>query len=101
MQLLDNAVKFSSPEQPVSMGAQRDESDILLWVQDYGRGIEPSEQARIWQSFYQIDRATYEDQGTGSGLAIVHGIVRLHGGQTELESQPQQGSRFTLRIPLT
>ncbi len=101
VQLLDNAVKFSLPDQPVVMGAQCHDGDILLWVQDYGRGIEVSEQARIWQSFYQIDRATFEDQGTGSGLAIVAGIARLHGGQTELESRLDQGSRFTLRIPLT
>ncbi len=104
-QLLDNAVKFSSPDQPITMSARRGNADgsgeILLLVRDHGRGIDPAEQARIWQTFYQINRATYEDQGTGSGLAIVDGIVRLHGGQAELERDPQQGSCFTLHLPLT
>jgi signal transduction histidine kinase len=99
--LLDNAVKFSAPDQPITVGAHRVGDEILLWVRDCGRGIDPLEQARIWEAFYQINRATLEDQGTGSGLAIVDGIAALHGGHAEVESRPQVGSTFTLRIPLS
>ncbi len=73
-------------------GEETDFSDVRI---DLG------EQERIWGSFYQIDRATFEDQGTGSGLAIVNHIAELHGGHTEVQSRLQEGSRFTISIPLT
>jgi len=99
--LIDNAAKFSAPEQPITVGARRVDTEIQLWVRDCGRGIDPMEQAHIWETFYQINRASLEDQGTGSGLAIVDGIAALHGGHAEVESRPQVGSTFTLCIPLS
>ncbi|MBI1257511.1 MAG: response regulator [Chloroflexi bacterium] len=100
-QLIDNAVKFSQPDTPITAGARLADDEIQIWVRDQGRGIEPAEQAHIWEMFYQIDRATFEDQGTGSGLAIVNNIAALHGGSPEVQSHPQQeGSTFTLHIPL-
>ncbi len=99
-QLIDNAVKFSEPDQAIDVGARREGDDIVLWVRDHGRGIEPAEQPLIWDSFYQIDRATYEDQGTGSGLAIVSNVADLHGGHVKVESRLNEGSTFTVRIPL-
>jgi len=101
VQLIDNAVKFSPPDQPITVGAKRVGDEIHIWVQDRGRGIEVSEQKRIWEMFYQIDRSTYEDQGTGSGLAIVDNVATLHGGHAEVQSRLQEGSTFMLRIPLT
>ncbi|MEO8398005.1 MAG: HAMP domain-containing sensor histidine kinase, partial [Chloroflexota bacterium] len=101
-QMIDNAVKFSKSEQPITAGARLNNDEIHIWVRDRGRGIEPAEQAHIWEMFYQIDRATFEDQGTGSGLAIVNNVASLHGGRAEVESRPQQeGSTFMLCIPLT
>ncbi len=100
-QLIDNAVKFSEPAQPITVGANRVGDEIRLWVRDRGRGITPAEQEQIWGAFYQIDRQLYEDQGTGSGLAIVQNVAALHGGRTTVESQPQAGSVFSLHIPLT
>jgi len=100
-QMIDNAVKFSHANQPITAGARRSQDEIQIWVRDRGRGIEPAEQTHIWEMFYQIDRATFEDQGTGSGLAIVNNVVSLHGGHAEVESRPQEGSTFTLYIPLT
>lgn len=100
-QLLDNAVKFSEPDKPITVGAKRVGDEIYLWVRDEGRGIDPAEQDHIWDMFFQINRATFEDQGTGSGLAIVRNVAVLHGGRTEVDSQLQQGSTFTLCVPLT
>lgn len=100
VQLIDNAVKFSGPNDPIIVGAQREGDDLHLWVRDHGRGIEPAEQAHIWEMFYQIDRSIHEDQGTGSGLAIVRNIASLHGGRAEVESRPNQGSMFSIFIPL-
>jgi len=99
-QLIDNAVKFSQPDQPITVGVRYSTGEVDLWVQDHGRGIDLAEQDRIWESFYQIDRATFEDQGTGSGLAIVDHVAALHGGHTEVESRLGEGSRFIICIPV-
>jgi two-component system sensor histidine kinase/response regulator len=98
--LIDNAVKFSEANQPIIAGARCVGNDLQLWVRDYGRGIEPGEQQRIWETFYQIDRETHEDQGAGSGLVIVKNIATLHGGHADVESRPGEGSLFTLHIPV-
>lgn len=100
-QLVINAFKFSSAASPVVLGAQADRDEVHLWVQDFGRGIAPAELEAIWQLFYQVDREHNEDQGTGSGLAIVNGITRLHGGRVTVESEVGYGSVFTLSIPTT
>lgn len=100
-QLIDNAVKFSQPDQPITVGAEQHGNEVYLWVQDSGRGIDISEQEHIWEAFYQINRAHYEDQGTGSGLAIVNHIAMLHGGYATVDSRLGEGSRFTICIPLT
>lgn len=98
--LLDNAQKFSHPHQPIVLSAYEDGEFVIIEVMDHGRGIDPTEQARIWESFYQINRAVYEDQGAGSGLAIVRGVARLHGGMVTLDSEPGKGSTFKLHLPI-
>lgn len=101
-QLLDNAIKFSDKPNPrVELRVESDASSVRFAVQDWGRGIEAAEFERIWQPFYQIERAQYEDQGAGSGLAIVRGIVELHGGRVDLQSTFGQGSTFTIILPRT
>ncbi len=99
-QLISNAVKFSPPEKPVTLGAAVVGSDVHIWVEDQGRGIPQPELDQIWETFYQIDRAYHEDQGTGSGLAIVRGIAQMHGGSVQVESQQGVGSKFTIVLPL-
>ncbi len=102
VQLLDNAVKFSDkPNSRVELRVDSDASSVRFAVQDWGRGIEAAEFERIWQPFYQIERAQYEDQGAGSGLAIVRGIVELHGGRVDLQSTFGKGSTFTIILPRT
>ena len=84
-----------------SATARRVGDEVQLWVRDRGRGIAPAEQEHIWDMFYQINRATFEDQGTGSGLAIVRNVAILHGGRTAVESRLNEGSTFSLYVPLT
>lgn len=98
--LLSNAVKFSEPGKPVVLGASMHDGNLRIWVKDEGRGIAPAERARIWESFYQIDRAVHEDQGAGAGLAIVRGIARLHGGVVEMTSEEGLGSTFSIILPV-
>lgn len=100
LQLLDNATKFSNEDAPITLSAALVDNKLEISVLDHGRGISPSEQERIWEPFYQIDRAIYEDQGAGSGLAIVRGIVMLHNGEVRLESERNVGSNFKILLPL-
>jgi len=73
---------------------------VCLAVIDEGRGIPEHELQNIFKSFYQIDREKYEDQGAGAGLAIVDGIVRLHGGTLSIDSTFGQGSTFVIHLPI-
>ncbi|HLV36337.1 MAG TPA: HAMP domain-containing sensor histidine kinase [Spirillospora sp.] len=98
--LLSNAIKFSPAEQPVTLRARAEAGYICIDVIDRGRGIPPEELEHIWNSFYQINRGFYEDQGAGSGLAIVRRVAELHGGDVMVDSKVGRGSTFTLRLPV-
>lgn len=97
--LLSNASKFSDRGSPITIGAFAKGDEVVVWVRDQGRGIPADEFENIWKSFYQIDRATNEDQGAGAGLAIVKGVAELHGGRAEVESEVDKGSTFRLFFP--
>ncbi len=100
-QLLDNAIKFSDASgSRVLLRVTADDREVHFAVQDWGRGIAEDELDKIWTPFYQIERSVHEDQGAGSGLAIVRGIVNLHGGRVEVRSKPGEGSTFTISLPI-
>lgn len=99
-ELLDNAVKFSPKDAPITVGMHLADGALHIWVRDQGRGIARQEHHNIWQTFYQIDREYHEDQGAGVGLAIVRGIVEMHNGHMLLDSQVGAGSTFTMVLPL-
>lgn len=100
VQYLSNALKFSPAETPIILGAHVDNDALVLWVQDFGRGIPEERLGDIWDVFFQIDRDQHEDQGTGSGLAIARGIARLHKGHVAVESRVNAGSTFSMIIPI-
>lgn len=100
-QLLDNAVKFSEENSTITIGVRGDAAEVVFTVRDEGRGIPRDELDRIWDTFYQINRAEYEDQGSGSGLAIVNQVVRLHGGRLLVESEHGKGSTFGIALPIS
>ena len=97
--LLDNAIKFSDPSSVIEAAVYMDaEQRIALSVTDHGRGIPENEIGNIFDAFYQIDRQKFEDQGAGSGLAIVRGIADVHGAEISVESVEGEGSVFTLHF---
>ncbi len=69
---------------------------VRVRVEDSGRGMSPEVMARVFEPFYTTKSSS---SGTGLGLSIVYGIVRQHGGQVELESQPGRGTAVTLLLP--
>jgi two-component system sensor histidine kinase SenX3 len=99
--LLDNAIKYSGPEQPVEVGACVVDERIAFVVRDHGIGIPTRDLERIWERFYRVDRARARDTGgTGLGLAIVRHVAQAHGGEVTVQSREGEGSTFTLYIPL-
>lgn len=99
--LLDNAIKFSKPAGgTVQVAAQAEPTQVLIHIQDNGPGIREADLNKIFDVFTQIDRAKMEQQGTGSGLAIASGMVRLHGGSLTAQSMVGEGSTFTITLPI-
>jgi len=100
--LLDNAIKFSPAGCTVETTLSVDE-ERRTWhiaVRDEGPGIAKAEQARIFERFYRPgDELRRETQGTGIGLSLVKAIAEAHGGSVTVESEPGQGSIFTLVFP--
>ena len=105
LNLLHNAVKFTDPGGRIEVLSELgDDSDPapMVWirVRDTGIGIEPADQARIFQRFYRVDRSRQSGGGTGLGLAVVRHIAEVHGGAVSLESTPGAGSTFGFSVPL-
>lgn len=101
LNILNNAVKYSRDEKHLAVRLRRDGSRALVSVSDRGIGIEPAEQAKIFEKFYRSEASlVHETRGSGLGLALVRHIMEAHGGSVELESTPGKGSTFTLVLPL-
>jgi two-component system phosphate regulon sensor histidine kinase PhoR len=97
--LLDNAVKYTERG---SVRVRAGEASGRVWceVADTGCGIPESEQPRIFERFYRVDKArSREKGGTGLGLAIVKHIAALHGGEVSLRSREGEGSCFRVELP--
>jgi two-component system, OmpR family, sensor histidine kinase SenX3 len=102
MNLLDNAIKYSGPREPVEVGARLEGDRIALVVRDHGIGIPTRDLERIFERFYRVDRArSRETGGTGLGLAIVRHVAQAHGGDVSVESREGEGSLFTLHVPIS
>jgi len=102
-QLLDNACKFSPAGSTVETGVTlcEDDTAMCFWVADQGIGIPHEEHERIFELFYQVDGSTARRfSGMGMGLALVNEIAEAHHGVVEVQSVVDQGSTFTLKIPL-
>lgn len=98
--LLDNAIKFSKTGDQIKVSSYTDSRGYpTLAVTDVGRGIPEEELNRIFDAFYQVNRTKFEDQGAGSGLAIVRGIAQVHGAEISVKSAAGQGSTFALHFP--
>ena len=99
--LLDNAIRHSGAGDCVRVQLERNGDAAVLTVTDNGPGIPADRQDRIFERFYRLDDGRDRDSGgTGLGLAIVKHLVQAMSGQIEVQSPPEGGSRFTVRLPL-
>jgi len=99
--LLTNAAKYTDAQGHITLTAQQDEQGLLIRVADNGIGIEPTVIKGLFEMFSQIDSAIDRAEGgLGIGLALVRGLVALHGGTVQATSAGLgQGSEFTIRLP--
>jgi signal transduction histidine kinase len=98
--LLENALKFTPGGGRVEVQVYKEPGWICLVVSDTGIGMTEEELERVFTRFYQRDRSTTRRyRGIGLGLTLVGAVIEEHGGRIEVESQPGQGSRFTIKLP--
>lgn len=95
--LVGNAVKFTAPGGSITIGANHQGSEILLWVKDSGFGIAPDQMPHIFDRFWQA--AKKERRGIGLGLSICKAIVEAHGGRIWAESTVGVGTTMFFTIP--
>lgn len=99
LNLLDNAAKFSPDGGSVVVNLRIEKDGIVLSVTDHGCGMDEETRRHIFDQFYQGD-TSHRTQGNGLGLAMAKKIALLHGGEIIVDSQPGNGSCFTVTLPV-
>lgn len=96
--LVDNAIKYTVTDGFISVRVDCSQGTARIVVQDNGSGIPPEDQTRIFQRFFRGDQSRSQG-GAGLGLSLARAIARAHGGDIELQSEPDKGSVFTVHLP--
>ena len=99
--LLSNSVQYSHKGGKVQVSCYKNSlNETELFIQDHGIGIKPEKISRIFDEYYRTEEATQHNKGsTGLGLAIVRHIAITHNIRIKVESEPDVGTKFTLRFP--
>jgi len=101
LNLVNNALKYSKDDKFIGVRLYRANGSVKLEVQDRGIGIPAGEQEKIFEKFYRCgDPLVHNVKGSGLGLSLVRHIARAHGGDVQVESAPNKGSKFTIELPL-
>jgi two-component system sensor histidine kinase SenX3 len=99
--LVDNALKYSSPPAPVTIAVEAACREVRIGVHDCGPGLTCAERREVFQRFVRGSAArTSNVKGTGLGLALVERVVQAHGGRVDVESTLGVGSVFTIVLPV-
>ena len=100
-QLIDNAVTFSPPDSPITIGLRRDGDGALIEVIDRGPGVPPDKREAVFERFADWRPPGYEDRpGTGLGLFISRAVAREHGGEASIADGPAGGTMLLVRLPV-
>jgi len=94
-------MKYSGSSRAIALRLIHDDGDAIIEVVDHGPGIAAKELNRIFEKFYRV--TTPENRaitGTGLGLAIVAHIAAGHGGSVSVQSTPEKGTTFAIRVPV-
>ena len=99
--LVNNALKYSTEEKFLGVKLYRDNGMVKLEVADHGIGIARRDQSKIFEKFFRAgDPLVHNTKGSGLGLSLVRHITQAHGGDIAVESTPGRGSKFILSLPL-
>ena len=98
--LIHNAIKFTSPPGSIECAIRQDDKGVIFSVKDTGIGIAPEDIPRIFERFYKVEHSR-RSSGTGLGLSIARHLVEGHGGKIWVESEQGKGSTFFILIPYT
>jgi signal transduction histidine kinase len=102
LNLVNNALKYSKDQKYIGVRLYRSNGSVKLEVSDRGIGIPATEQEKIFEKFYRCgDPLVHNIKGSGLGLSLVRHIARAHGGDVQVESAPEKGSKFTIELPLS
>jgi two-component system, chemotaxis family, CheB/CheR fusion protein len=100
--LLHNSARYTPPRGKIAVRAQRDGADVVISVQDSGRGMSAEALQNVFEMFYQGRESTPSGAGLGIGLTLAKKLVEMHCGSICAESAgTERGSKFTVRLPLT
>ncbi len=98
--LVTNAIHYNRPGGEVRISARTEEGFAVLAVADNGSGIAAEDLPHLFERFYRADKARTNTGGSsGLGLAICQAIAAAHAGNITVQSEPDRGSTFTLRLP--
>ncbi|HEY1578455.1 MAG TPA: ATP-binding protein [Terracidiphilus sp.] len=98
--LIENAARYSAPESRIVLRSRRVDGRLEFEVEDNGPGIDRVDLPHIFEKFYRGKKGKKLGKGTGMGLAITQAILRAHGGDIAVESNPEQGCTFRFWVPL-
>ena len=101
--LLDNAVKYRRPDQPIDIYIKtwNDDSNLYFSVRDTGMGIKKENLKKVFEKFYRVHTGNVHDvKGFGLGLAYVKKVVDLHDGEIKVDSELGKGTKFTVKLPV-
>jgi signal transduction histidine kinase/GAF domain-containing protein len=97
--LLENAAKYADEGTTIRIRIEPSGRGVALFVEDHGPGISPEELPRLFDRYFQTQRARAKRRGLGLGLFITKGLVEAHGGTIGVESVPGTGSIFRIWLP--
>jgi two-component system sensor histidine kinase KdpD len=97
--LLENAIKYTPPDSPMTLSAWPMDNTITVEVADRGPGLPPGDEQRVFEKFYRLQRPG-ERSGAGLGLTICRAIIDAHGGHIWAENRPGGGAAFRFTLPM-
>ncbi|WP_229750266.1 sensor histidine kinase [Paenibacillus nasutitermitis] len=99
--VISNAIKYTPSGGIIELALTTEDHETVIRCSDKGIGISAEDLPYIFNRFYRADKSrSRESGGLGVGLSIVHALVEAHGGTIDVESEPEQGSTFTIHLPI-